>query len=430
MPVSLALHSSISSARSLSGRTHQRISSVPLHGRAPSVYGGAGGFGTRISQSVFSSGSLSSSGGTAVIGDEKVTMQNLNDRLASYLTKVRLLEEANSKLELQIRSFYDKKTVTHSNDFSAYFATITDLRAQITRRYAEKESVVLQMDNVQLAVEDFKLKHEMELNLRTLAEADVARLRGVRDSLTLTISDLEIQIEVLKEELMYINKNHKEEMSQLRTQASGGVNVEVDSTESTDLTKVLEEMREQYETVVTKSKLDIEKWFQSKVDTLQTQMISSRTEVTTSSTQLSELKKTYQSLEIKHQSVYSEIHCLQVNLEEAKGRYSVQLSQLQMTITMLETELQQLRASLEQQQTDYNLLLDIKMRLEMEIAEYRRLLNGEMLEEKKVVVISKVVKEVKEHKPHIEKRVKVIVEELVDGKVVSSSSDTQVETIQ
>ena len=60
---------------------------------APSVYGGAGGFGTRISQSqssyFCSSGSLTSYGQTMVIKDGKLTMQNLNDRLASYLETVR-----------------------------------------------------------------------------------------------------------------------------------------------------------------------------------------------------------------------------------------------------------------------------------------------------------------------------------------------------
>lgn len=35
-----------------------------------------------------------------------------------------------------------------------------------------------------------------------------------------------------------------------------------------------------------------------------------------------------------------------------------------------------------------------------------------------------------EHKPHIERRVKVITEEIVDGVVVSSTSDTTVEEIQ
>lgn len=65
-------------------------------------------------------------------------------------------------------------------------------------------------------------------------------------------------------------------------------------------------------------------------------------------------------------------------MEEVNCRYSVQLSQYQSTITALEAELQQLKLSVEKQQYDYQLLLDIKMRLEIEIAEYRRLLEGDL----------------------------------------------------
>nr|XP_046261350.1 keratin, type I cytoskeletal 19-like [Scatophagus argus] len=419
------------SGMQLIGSGQTRISTGSFQTRAPSVYGGAGGYGTRISQSqsVLSSGSLNAYAESAVINNEKVTMQNLNDRLASYLAKVRSLEAANRKLELQIKEYYEKKSFGVSKDFTSFFATIADLRAKIHRRCVENQTINLQIDNAQLAADDFKMKYEMELNMHMNVEADVARLRGVRDSLTLTISDLEVQIEGLKEELAYIKTNHDEEMRLARVQQSGTVNVEVDSTESVDLTKVLEEVREQYESVMMKNKLELEKWFKSKVEILQSQILTSTTEVKTYHTELSDLKRTYQSLEINRQSIHTEIQCLQQSVEEVKSRYSIQLSQLQMTINSLELELQQLKVSIENQQAEYKLLLDIKMRLELEIAEYRRLLDGEHYEEKKAVVISKVV-EVQETKPHIERRVKTIVEEIVDGKVVSTVVDTQVEDIQ
>ena len=64
-------------------------------------------------------------------------------------------------------------------------------------------------------------------------------------------------------------------------------------------------------------------------------------------------------------------------MAEVNGRYSAQLSTLQLRINALEEELQQLTASIHHQATEYKVLLDIKMRLEMEIAEYRWLLDGE-----------------------------------------------------
>ena len=73
--------------------------------------------------------------GGLLSGNEKVTMQNLNDRLASYLENVRALEEANADLEQKIKGWYEKfgpgscRGLDH--DYSRYFPIIEDLKNQV-----------------------------------------------------------------------------------------------------------------------------------------------------------------------------------------------------------------------------------------------------------------------------------------------------------
>ncbi len=63
--------------------------------------------------------------------NEKYTMQNLNDRLASYLEEVRSLEAANANLERQIREYCEKKGPICQKDYSAYWNTINCLKEEV-----------------------------------------------------------------------------------------------------------------------------------------------------------------------------------------------------------------------------------------------------------------------------------------------------------
>ncbi|XP_022413731.2 keratin, type I cytoskeletal 14-like [Delphinapterus leucas] len=312
-----------------------------------------------------------------LVGSEKVTMQNLNDRLASYLEKVRALEEANTDLEVRIRDWYQKQRPTEIRDYSAYFRTIEDLRNKIFAATVDNANIVLQIDNARLAADDFRTKYETELNLRLSVEADINGLRRVLDELTLARADLEMQIESLKEELAYLRKNHEEEMTILRGQVGGDVNVEMDAVPGVDLSRILNEMREQYEKMAEKNRKDAEDWFFSKTEELNREVASNSEMVQSSKSEISELRRTMQNLEIELQSHLSMKSSLENSLEETKNRYCLQLSQLQGLICNVEEQLAQLRCEMEQQSQEYKMLLDVKTRLEQEIATYRRLLEGE-----------------------------------------------------
>lgn len=50
--------------------------------------------------------------------------------------QVRSLEAANRKLELQIREYIEKRTPGVGRDLTKYYATISDIRAQVNRWHA------------------------------------------------------------------------------------------------------------------------------------------------------------------------------------------------------------------------------------------------------------------------------------------------------
>nr|XP_056720621.1 keratin, type I cytoskeletal 15-like [Euleptes europaea] len=318
-------------------------------------------------------------GGDALLtGNEKVTMQNLNDRLANYLDKVRALEEANTELEIKIRDWHQKQAPTSpARDYSHYYKTIEDLRDKILQATTDNSRVVLEIDNARLAADDFRLKYENELHLRQSVEADINGLRRVLDELTLSKSDMEMQIEGLKEDLAYLNKNHEELLKEYGGQLTGSVSVEMDAAPGIDLTKVLTDMREQYEQLADKNRRDCEAWFFAKTEELNREVATNTEQIQTSKSEISELRRTIQSLEIELQSQLSMKAGLESNLAETEGRYCAQLAQIQNMITGVEEQLADLRNDMERQNHEYKMLMDIKTRLEQEIATYRNLLEGQ-----------------------------------------------------
>ncbi|KAJ1135801.1 hypothetical protein NDU88_002231 [Pleurodeles waltl] len=319
-------------------------------------------------------------GGLLVGGNEKATMQNLNDRLATYLKKVKELEDANNELERKIREWYEKRKPTSSGkqgDYSGYYKTIEELQQKILTATMDNSKIILNIDNSRLTADDFKLKYENELMLRQSVEADINGLRRVLDDLTLSRSDLETQIESLKEEMAALRKNHEDEMKGAQNQEAGSLNVEMNAAPGVDLLKVVNDMRINYEKVAEKYRKQAEEQFQLTSKELIQQVTADTQAVQSVKSETSSIRQSLQSLEIELQSQLSMKAGLEATLAETEGRYCMQLAQLQTMITSMESQLSQLRSEMEQQNREYMDLMDIKVRLEQEISTYRNLLDGQ-----------------------------------------------------
>uniref|UniRef100_A0A3Q4FXM2 Keratin, type I cytoskeletal 13-like n=1 Tax=Neolamprologus brichardi TaxID=32507 RepID=A0A3Q4FXM2_NEOBR len=392
-----------------------------------SVYGGAGGRGVRISSSQMSCGtpSLNLADGLDlhVGANEKATMQNLNDRLASYLDKVHKLEKENEHLENLIREWYQSRNVV-SRDYSGYFATIEDLKEKICIASMLNAKTILDTDNAKLAADDFKVKYESELAMRLAVEADIAGLRKLMHDLNLLRLDLENQYETLKEDVIILKKNHEEDVALLRTQMGGQVNVSVDASPSRDLNEAMAEIRQHYEGVIAKNSKELELWYQNKIAEVE-QEVQTQTEVlVTTRREITELRNTLQRLEIELQGHLTMKTSLERTLAETQGHYAMKLTNLQNMVKSLEEQLSQIHSSITDNKHKYDMLLDLKTKLEMEIAEYRRLLDGE--DDRKM---RKSFKKCLENLSClfflffslVVKKVITVVEKIVDGRMVQTN---------
>ncbi|XP_072270873.1 keratin, type I cytoskeletal 47 kDa-like isoform X2 [Pyxicephalus adspersus] len=343
-------------------------------------------------------------------------------------TQVRSLEKANSELELKIREFYERQSAVCAFDPSGYYETINNLRSQIQEATIHNSRLVLQIDNAKLAADDFKIKFESEMAIRQGVEGDIVGLRRALDELTINRSDLELELEGLKEELVYLKRNHEEEMHASKGRVGGKVNVELDSAPAVDLSNVLAEIRDQYEKMVEKNRQEVETWYRAQSESLNKEVAVYQQSFQTSKSEISELRRVLQTLELELQSLLNMKRALEGTLSETETSYGAEIAKLQSLISQIEMEIQQVRSDSEHHALEYRTLLSIKTRLEQEIATYRRLLDGEDFSFSSVQHLESSNKNVKivskeESQSSTSKKimVKTVVEEVVDGKVVSSS---------
>ncbi|XP_056670805.1 keratin, type I cuticular Ha8-like [Monodelphis domestica] len=167
------------------------------------------------------------------------------------------------------------------------------------------------------------------------------------------------------------------EVYNLQCQLGDKLRIELDMTPPLDLNRVLGEMRCQYEAMLETNRNDVEQWFIAQIEGISLQEMSCSEELQCCHSEILELKRSVNALEVELQAQHKMVDCLENSLCESETRYSTELAQMQYLISNVEEQLAEIRADLERQNQEYQVLLDVKARLVCEISTYRNLLEKE-----------------------------------------------------
>ncbi|KAK7938848.1 hypothetical protein WMY93_002174 [Mugilogobius chulae] len=285
--------------------------------------------------------------------NEKAELQHLNDRFASYIEKVRFLEQQNAALTAEVEKLRVREGPGRVADM--YEEEMRELRRQIEALANQRARVEVERDNLADDLQKLKLRLQEEIHQKEEAENNLSAFRADVDNATLARLDLERRIESLQEEIAFLKKIHEEEIRELQSQMQETqIQVQMDMSKP-DLTAALRDIRVQYEAIAAKNIAEAEDWYKSKVSDLN-QTVNKNNDAMRQAKQ--------ESMEYRHQ-----IQSYTCEIDSLKGTNESLLRQMR--------DLEDHEGRHGPSPEEYQDLLNVKMALDIEIATYRKLLEGE-----------------------------------------------------